>query len=126
MNPYLDLEDFNSGIVTWGRATAQATRMQMLRLGIRQGPVSKTFRSGYGKDRGGEINRVSFIMARPLIFVHKGVGRGWPISRAGSALARGRVAKEFFNPVIDERITALADFIAESHADAIVKNIGIR
>ena len=58
-----------------------------------------------------------------MVFVHKGVGKGTPISRQGQT---SRVAKEWFNPVMDKNIEDLADTLAEKQADLIVNNLEIR
>lgn len=125
-NFYQELEEYNSGIVKWGRAGSRKMRQEMARLGVNMGEHTRTLRSGFGKDRFGEIYRVSFHMSRVLVYVHKGVGRGWPISRAGQPSNFGRIPKPFFNPVIDNNIEDLANHVAKTKADMIVKNIHIR
>jgi hypothetical protein len=125
-NNYKLLEEYNAGIVKWGRSTSKNMRQEMQRMQINQGEHTRTLRSGFGKDKLGEINRASFHISRVLVYVHKGVGRGWPISRAGQSSNFGRIPKPFFNPVIDKNINALAEHVAKTKADMIVKNIHIR
>lgn len=64
----------------------------------------------------GAIYKVGFGLLRHGIFVEKGVGRGWPISRAGSG-AGGRVPKPWFNPVVEPAVQELADELAKTQAD---------
>lgn len=125
-NYYQYIEEYNRGVVGWGKSASRKLRVRMDKLGIERGVHTKTLRSGYGKDRSGEINRVSFHMSRVLIFVHKGVGRGWPAAKAGTPSNFGRIPKPFFNPVIDKEIDALANHVAGAKADIIVNKIHIK
>ena len=77
----------------------------------------------------GQADHVGFNFERHGVFVHKGVGRGHPIS-GGMVLTStnyepGKVSKdrkpaEWFNPVLNEALPRLADKIAEMNADAAV------
>jgi hypothetical protein len=126
----LSTKAYNNAVRKWGRTTKQEMITEAGRLGInmREGGGFSQLRNGFGT-RNGEIIRVSYGMKRHLIYVHKGVGRGWPISRVGgtaSALAGGRKPKPFFNNIIDRRINKLADDVQNFKADIIVENIKIR
>lgn len=67
----------------------------------------------------GVVERIAFSLARQGIFVEKGVGRGFPISRqgAGGGIGGGRLPKPWFNPVFIKGLPELADKVAETFAD---------
>jgi hypothetical protein len=58
-----------------------------------------------------------------MIYVHKGVGRGTTIDQVGST---NRVAKPWFNPVIERKIDELADIVAEEIGSEIINKLLIR
>jgi len=94
----------------------------------------------------GAIDYIGFNFERHGVFVHKGVGRGYTMS--GGMVIRGmkpgkqqllhakdqnraigpikidgamkRRAVEWFNPILDATVPALADKVAEMNADAAV------
>ena len=69
----------------------------------------------------GEIDTITFSFERHGVFVHKGVGRGYPIGGSGvikNSSGRGRVPVEWFNPILDQHMPELANRIAEINADA--------
>jgi hypothetical protein len=126
----LSTKKYNSAIRKWGRQTKTAFLTEAVRLGVKMsnsGGFNK-MTNGFGT-RNGEIIRVSFGMKRHLIYVHKGVGRGWPIARQGgtaATLAGGRKPKPFINNVMDRRINELADSVQNFKADIVVENIKVR
>lgn len=73
----------------------------------------------------GEIDTITFSFERHGVFVHKGVGRGYPISGGGvikNPSGRTRVAVEWFNPILDADMPELANRIAEINADAVLNS----
>ncbi|MGQ7868692.1 hypothetical protein [Sunxiuqinia sp. sy24] len=81
----------------------------------------------YTKKDQGAINLVAFSMERHGVFVHKGVGRGYNakgngfvVRTAKGPVTRPRVAVEWFNPILDKNVPALADNIARVNTDAAV------
>ena len=64
------------------------------------------------------ITSVNFSFERHGVFVHKGVGRGYPIS-GGFVLssANPRQPNDWFNKEIEESLPELADKLAEINAD---------
>lgn len=81
----------------------------------------------YSKKDQGAINMVAFSMERHGVFVHKGVGRGYNARGNGfvtrtakGPMERQRIAVEWFNPILDKNVPALADDIARVNADAAV------
>lgn len=73
----------------------------------------------------GEIDTITYSFERHGVFVHKGVGRGYPI-RGGAVIknpsGKTRVAVEWFNPVLDQNLPELANRIAEINADAALNS----
>ena len=60
-----------------------------------------------------------------MVFVAKGVGKGVPISRAGSS-STTRQPKDWFNAPMDVEVDKLADLYSEATGDLLVNNINIR
>lgn len=120
----MDQIQTNDNIKQWAKKTASDLNSLENILQIKHSPGSNWQSLSYGnKSQTGIINRVSFKMQRHAIFVHKGVGRGTPISMVGQTK---RKAKPWFNPVIDKNIDSLADIVADSAADLIVNNVQIK
>lgn len=79
-----------------------------------------------------EYGRIIYIgvqMERHGVFVHKGVGRKYPI-QGGQTInnpsGRARVAVEWFNPVLERYVPELADKLAEINANAAIDSIRMR
>lgn len=69
----------------------------------------------------GGIDTITFSFERHGVFVHKGVGRGYPLKGSGAIKnpsGKTRVAVEWFNPILDQNMPELANRIAEINADA--------
>lgn len=119
----------NQKIVGWSKDTLVELRSEIDDLGIRHVANSRSAQAAEKSlvartpKKAGLVERVSYIMPRHMIYVHKGVGRGTKISEVGNTR---RVAKPWFNPVIERRIDALADIVAEELGSGIVNNILIR
>lgn len=77
------------------------------------------------RTRDGEIDTITYQFERHGVFVHKGVGRGYPI-RGGMIIknpsGKTRVAVEWFNPVLDQEMPQLANMIAKINADAVLNS----
>ena len=114
--------------------------------------VTSTGRSGDGLDsfKGntrseyGEVTSMGLRFNRYLIYLHKGAGKGrggskgssWTSAKGiqrrtnpasfGKMNSGSRKAKEWLNPVLDEKIPELADVVAGFKADIAVKQIQIK
>jgi hypothetical protein len=125
----VNYDSANSRIVGWSKNTLQLLKGEINALGIRHAANSRSPKAAEKSlvartpKKAGLIERVSYIMPRHMIYVHKGVGRGTKISQVGST---NRKAKPWFNPVIEANIDALADIVAEEIGSGIVNNILIR
>jgi hypothetical protein len=123
-------EQYNAYLVRWGKGRSMDFRQQFSLLGINPGVNTELVHSGYGKNTYGEINRISFYMPKVMVYIQKGVGRGWPIHKVGTAGAlaggKGRVPKDWFNGPVSKAYPELVETIVNFQADAIVNNILIR
>lgn len=125
----INFDQANERIVGWSKDTLVKLRGEINVLGIRHAANSRSPKAAEKSlvartpKRGGLIDRVSYIMPRHMIYVHKGVGRGTKISQVGNTK---RVAKPWFNPVIEANIDGLADIVAEEMGSAIVNKLLIR
>jgi len=108
------------------RSASQVSRGSFVQRSPRQEPSITNIRAKVLKTAG-EVSGVSFGFPRHGVFVQKGVGRGYQM-QAGKVV---RVAKsaptgntrqpvDWFNSVIDSQVPALADKIADIHADLAV------
>ena len=120
----------NTRITKWANTTKQQLQQEIVVKGIRHRPESKSPTASINalqqktrKDSFGLINRVGYVIPRHMIYVHKGVGRGTSIEQVGQT---ARVAKPWFNPVIDRRINELADIVAEELGSAFINNLLIK
>lgn len=119
----------NARIVGWSQATKGKLVSRIQELNIRHSDRSKSPKAAEKsltvrtpkKDK--LISRVSYAIPRHMIYVHKGVGRGTTISQVGNT---NRVAKPWFNPVIEENIDELADIVAEEIGSEIINKLLIR
>jgi hypothetical protein len=125
----INYDSANARIVGWSKDTLVKLRSEINSLGIRHAAYSKSPKAAEKSlvartpKKGGMIDRVSYIMPRHMIYVHKGVGRGTRIDQVGNT---NRKAKPWFNPVIENNIDALADIVAEEMGSGIINNILIR
>lgn len=128
-NVQIDLNKTNGKIVGWSKEVLGKLRGRINDLGIRHAANSTSPKAAEKSlsirtpKRDGLIHRVSYSMPRHMIFVHKGVGRGTPIGKAGTT---NRKAKPWFNPVIEENIDDLADIVAEEMGSEIVNKLLIK
>ena len=122
-----DFDKYNDEARGWARQTRRDLRNAVLQAGaVHTGELSRSVR--YGARRSfGVIHSLSFKFPRHGIFVEKGVGKGWPITgRTAMNSVKARIAKPWFNPVIDANIGKLADKLAGHSADIATENIKIR
>jgi hypothetical protein len=119
----------NKRITNWANKVKQELVQEMGQLNIQHRknspspkPAKQSVKQSTRKS-GGLINRVGYNIPRHMVYVHKGVGRGTPIEKAGQT---SRKAKQWYNPVIDRRIDELGDIVAEELGAAIVNNLFIK
>jgi len=84
--------------------------------------LAPSIKSGTRKQYG-QIFAVGFSFERHGVFVHKGVGRKYPIEGpepVKDPSGKTRHPVEWFNPILDRFVPELADKIAEINADLAV------
>lgn len=119
-------EKMNQEIKSWTRETESQLKDKAKSLGIVHRVNSPSPKSsvnaitGKTNSKFGTINRVSFKFPRHMVFVHKGLGRDTPVSKAGTT---NRKAKEWFEPVTDVQVEKLADIAAENLGDTVVARL---
>lgn len=137
------LSDYNRNVSTWGRDTLRKTRNEVLRLCLKSGP-GNTQQTVGTKLFLGEANKITFKFPYYMVFVHKGAGRGYGGSKTGlfttikdGKWAKGttnkasfgkqgtgkRLAKPWFNPVIEEQFPILSDLVSTYHGEKVLLKI---
>ena len=111
-----------------GKTDSMVTRGQISGHVRTEGKLHKSINSKL-KQFDGRYDSASFSFERHGVFVHKGVGRGYPL--AGGFITKAinptpRVAVEWFNPVLNMHVPELADKIAEMDANAAVNATRLR
>jgi hypothetical protein len=71
------------------------------------------------RENEGLITRIRYRFKQSGVFVHKGVGKGRPISSPGTP-------KEWFNPVIEDFADELADTVLDGMIDVSAKKLLIK
>lgn len=117
-------------VKSWSVETVSKLQQQFDRLNIIHRADSKSFKaakdsleSKVRNNKEGVVSRVGFTFPRHMVFVHKGVGKGTPISKQGTT---NRKAKEWFNDPMDKQVENLGDIVAESCGDMVVNNLKIK
>lgn len=85
----------NGAVIQWGKAQIGPLKSEIRGLGIKNytGQMRRFLRDKYFRWHG-RINGVGFAMPQHAVFVHKGVGRGYPIdASAGRALGLSNTKK---------------------------------
>lgn len=125
-----NVANMNQDIAQWAVGTVNELKNQFTILDIKHvkrspstTPSKDAIQNKFGR-RQGQISKISFKFPRHMVFVHKGVGRGVPISLAGSS-GTTRKPKEWFDPVIDKNVDVLADKVAEHAADIAIADLRI-
>ncbi len=137
---------FNAAVRQWGRTTAAQlkrsaagasqkgkTSPRTYASGLHKGKTERmlkeSIKANYRKERGGEqIETIGFGLERHGVFLQKGVGRGYamrgtsPQRIAKSEPIAFRDRKNWFNSVLDQRISSLQAILTQHAGDAIVLN----
>ena len=124
----MDNDNFNNDVKSGTRNCVNALKSRITQLGIKHissssnpDPLTNVKARTLQKD--GMINRVRFTFKRTGVFVHKGVGRGTKAAQAGTTK---RVAKEWFNPVIDEFADELMDKTGDQNVEIAYDKMKIK
>jgi hypothetical protein len=122
---YADIEQYNNEVANWAKDTDSALKSNIDGLGIKRYPYSQNpvplrnvIKARLAK-KFDLVNRVVYRMPRSAVFVHKGVSRGHPISNP-------RKPKEWYNPVVENRVDALGNIAANASGNLIVNGLNIK
>jgi hypothetical protein len=121
--------ELNFEIKAWTNQTTALAKREMKKLNIASGPGVNSLRGKVYSDKFGDASHIGFGMKKHMIFVHKGVGRGYPIDKAKKIAAPGtktRIEKPFLNPILDAQVPKLADTVQKHIADAAVRSFDIK
>jgi len=134
------LSQYNSGVAGYTRDTTRKLKNRVLRLVLNIGPGHDNLK-GATKKYMGEANKIAFTFPYYMVFVHKGAGRGYGGSKTGlfsrangskgitSAASKGkmgtgkRVAKPWFNPVIEQTFPQLEQIVTDYRGEKIILNL---
>jgi len=121
----------NNDLTTWSKESKYALldRIEQLKIGDYKykkgdGAGEKSVRN-YTRKRYDVIDKISFRFIRYMVYVEKGVGRGVPIEsvRNGNASKYKRVAKPWFNPVIEQKLDELPAIVLAPYAGITLSNL---
>lgn len=120
-----DIEKLNQEVQNWDMMNKAEVKGQIDQLGIKRYsysqnpiPLARAFRSRLRK-KFEMINTISYSMPRSAVFLHKGVSRGHGKNNP-------RKAKEWFQPVVDKNMDALADIVSDGQGDLVVNALKIK
>lgn len=120
-----DIQNLNDQIENWDMMNKAEVKGQIDQLGIKRYtysqnpiPLARAFRSRLRK-KFLLIDKISYSMPRSAVFLHKGVSRGHGKNNP-------RQAKEWFQPVVDKNIEALADIVSDGQGDLVVNALKIK
>lgn len=122
----INTSKLNAEVRLWAAGSAQHMQKEAKALGITHRSNSPSSGSSIDKifsavkTKFSIAERISFKFPRHLVFVHKGVGKGTPITAVGTT---SRKAKEWFEKPMTKDIEKLADIVQENFADAAVSSI---
>lgn len=116
----------NDKIQDWATDNLADIKAEIDALGIKHVPKSpspKALKNSITKKirmRNGAIDKISYGMPRSGVFVHKGVGKGRPIT--SSKLK----AKRWYSNPTNRNYSELQNIVAEEDATFIVNNLSIK
>jgi hypothetical protein len=145
----IGIDEYNKNIADWGSKLALKIRgrLQLLTKDAK-GKLLKSLRLKTAK-WDGEIDKLAYHFLRHGVFLHKGVGRGYVmiggsvqhvkgyqtkksimemskrlgrplVLKSPASISLARNPKEWFNPVVKDNISGLADLVAQMDADRTV------
>lgn len=129
MSTQSDIDGFNRKVTQWAEDTQKDVRAELDALRVvhakySRSPVSfKKALKAKLRLRSGEVSSIGISFPRHGVFVHKGVGKGTPVSRIGTTK---RKAKPFLNPVLDKNLVRLSEIAADHMGNITVNSIKIK
>ncbi|MDR1455528.1 MAG: hypothetical protein LBJ01_07755 [Tannerella sp.] len=134
-------EEYNRKVIDWAKSVSQQLKGNVRSLVKKDVRLSDSIKPHvyYDKKYGREADRIGFTFAREGVYIHRGAGKGQGGFKGGSKWTDkyGKLKEtnplsfykmgtgnrrpiNWFNPVIDRNIEALADIVAEYSADMVV------
>jgi len=119
----------NEKIILWADKNLQSIKTEIDALGIKHSPkspspaASKNSITKKVRSRNGQVDKISYGMPRSMVFVHKGVGKGTPISKVRQTT---RIAKRWFDNPTSRNFPDLQQIVAENDATYVVNNLSIK
>lgn len=120
-----DMEQMNDDIADWNKANTSDIKSKISSLGIRHYSYSRNARPLANVVRGslhktaGLVDKIGYTMPRSAVFVAKGVSRGHGKNNP-------RLAKDWFDSVVDENLDELGNIVAENGGNLIVNALKIK
>jgi len=120
-----DIEQMNDDIADWNRNNTSDIKSKIGSLGIKHYAYSRNAQPLANAVRGklhktaGMVDKIGYSMPRSAVFVAKGVSRGHSINNP-------RLAKDWFDSVVDENLDDLGNIVAENGGNAIVNALKIK
>jgi len=132
------LSEYNKDVTSWGQGTRRQLKLTVLQLTTRYSGAGEKNQTVKVKKYRGEAAKIDFGFPVHMVFVHKGAGRGYGGSKTGlftrsngskgktAESSKGkmgtgkRVAKPWFNPVLEARFPLLADLVANYHGGKVI------
>ncbi|MDP2188730.1 MAG: hypothetical protein Q8J69_08615 [Sphingobacteriaceae bacterium] len=133
-NIELQQKNFNEAIKRWGARSFREIQREIFKLRIGVSGDGSASLNWKAYQRYNTVDRIQFKFDKHMVYVHKGVGRGWPISRvranadawSASSGKKGRVPKPWFNNVIEKNLQDLANTAAKHKAEIAAKRLMIK
>ena len=118
------MEAFNAEIRKWGSKVKTQLLASIDTNSIRGKILKASLKNNYYEDYG-EIYRIGFSFRPEGVYVHKGVGRGYPMQggkvvKTSKTVGWNRKPKPWFNPVIDTNMNELKEIIGRYIQDAVI------
>jgi hypothetical protein len=116
---------FNDEVEQWTKSLMDDLKDELDYLGVqhyKRSPneiaLRKVLKARFYK-RNGLINHIGIKMPRSAVFLEKGVSKGHPIENP-------RIAKKWFNPVVNRNMGALEDILVKHQLDFVTNYILIK
>jgi len=129
--------EFNQKVRRWASGTKKELKLKVVQETTKYSGHSRQDLDTKVRNYAGEASKINFNFPYYMVFVHKGAGRGYGGNKTGLFTRRDgskratreasmgrmgtgkRVAKPWFNPVIESRFGELEQIIGEYHGNKV-------
>jgi hypothetical protein len=120
----IDYDKFNAAVIDWSRGTRREYLAAMPKAGIKRYSGQLAAKLGSrSRKKTGKIFMVSFPFPKQGVWTYHGVGRGVPITKAGTPSTK-RKPKKWWDEVQTKRLPLLEIKIAPIYANAAFRVFG--